>query len=230
MRASVWCSKKMCCFHEKLLKFVSLAAGCLLQLGAEVCPWRKNWRHFYILEHCGYFAVFGCYCSSVLYVFLVLFWLRKATSRITDEAKWFNIKCWIYWRSLQVTCFFFSNYYSFGFWCRVSIPLILSLPATVLSLTKKDALKVCCCVHDKYFFLCLCLYVRSCACKFLNFFGYLIFAWLHITSSCFLLYSGYFGNKLKLLMILFSSYTFPGICMTARFLHTLNLFLLRNFI
>lgn len=28
-------------------------------------------------------------------------------------------------------------------WCRVSVPLILSLPATVLSLTKKDQLKVC---------------------------------------------------------------------------------------
>jgi hypothetical protein len=230
MRASVWCSKKMCCFHEKLLKFVSLAAGCLLQLGAEVCPWRKNWRHFYILEHCGYFAVFGCYCSSVLYVFLVLFWLRKATSRITDEAKWFNIKCWIYWRSLQVTCFFFliitvlvsGAGFPFHWFYRFRLQCFHWLRRMHLRCVAVCMISI--------FFLCLCLYVRSCACKFLNFFGYLIFAWLHITSSCFLLYSGYFGNKLKLLMILFSSYTFPGICMTAKFLHTLNLFLLRNFI
>ncbi|KAF9683030.1 hypothetical protein SADUNF_Sadunf05G0169800 [Salix dunnii] len=35
-----------------------------------------------------------------------------------------------------------NTYDSFGSCCRVSIPLILSLPATVLSMTKKDALKV----------------------------------------------------------------------------------------
>jgi hypothetical protein len=64
--------------------------------------------------------------------------------------------------------------------CRVSIPLILSLPATVLSLTKKDALKVCCCVHAKHF-VCLC----TRACQLMGFSGY--HAWpLLFYSSCFL--------------------------------------------
>jgi hypothetical protein len=81
-------------------------------------------------------------------------------------------------------------------------------------------------------FFCVCVYM--CARVHASCLTFLVISYLldHILlpSSCFLLYSGYFGNKLKLLMILFSSYTFPGICMIAKFLHTLNLFLLRNFI
>ena len=59
--------------------------------------------------------------------------------------------------------FFILCYSSMIFfpWCRVSIPLILSLPATVLSLTKKDALKVCCCVHANHF-VCVCVCVCVC--------------------------------------------------------------------
>jgi hypothetical protein len=50
------------------------------------------------------------------------------------------------WNMKLPSGYFFSSNLILFCWYRVSVPLILSLPATVLSLTKKDQLKVC---HSK---------------------------------------------------------------------------------
>lgn len=57
-------------------------------------------------------------------------------------------------------------------WCRVSIPLILSLPSTVISLTKKDSLKVwfSSCWSHHYHFLVLVAYSFLFFSSVINFF------------------------------------------------------------
>lgn len=73
-------------------------------------------------------------------------------------------------------------------YCRISIPLILSLPATVLSLTKKDTLKVC--FHSYNEESCIFYFIYSHLCKLLWFLSssFLISAILPLNSLLCMIY------------------------------------------
>ena len=108
MRASVCCLKKMCCFHEKLFEVFFIS--CLLSFAARSknLSLRKKYK---ALLYTWTLWLFCCVCVLLLLNFicfsLLSFGWKKATSRITGEANWFNIKRWMYWKWLQVTSFLF---------------------------------------------------------------------------------------------------------------------------
>lgn len=79
---------------------------------------------------------------QVLFFFFLVVCFIHCWETIVLKLLTFSIMWVVFLLRHYMTCGIFTGVGGFFCWSRVSVPLIVSLPSTVLSLTKKDQLKV----------------------------------------------------------------------------------------